>query len=634
MVLPPLLVRVATAFTACLATTPLRAQSALPPEPVSLHNPGSFLPLSPNWTLASGLGGDPRREKNLTPIEGTGVLICNPGEAPPSRGHLFTSWEHGDLELTLEFLLPRGSNSGVYLQGRYEVQLFDSWSRAKVTTADCGAIYHRWDAARGAGNEAFDGAAPRANAARAPGLWQKLHIIFEAPRFDAAGKKTKNARFAKVVLNGFTVQENVEVSGPTRAAAFSDEKPLGPLMIQGDHGPVAIRNLGVKRYDAAAEVAVESLRYKLYSGDFKTVGGYDRDTPAAEGTPERFAHSAVEKSGKFALVFTGSFVVPRDGVYRFAVESGPSLARLQIGGREVVQPLDRGSQPGSVTLKAGKHAFRLDLVHTANSRPILELQAEGPGLAPRALTVRDPSNGPSKSGNSTPAAAKQAKKVVVEVKDRVLAQRGFVPFEPRKRLYAISVGTPAGVHYAYDFETASLLRAWRGDFVDTTEMWEGRGNDQLAKPLGPTLPFAGKPTLALLEYPNTHDWPEQPDALFSSQGYTLEADGLPVFVSKLAELELRDRIAPVTEGRGLTRTLRVKGRLPSWSAWLFLAEAASISPQPDGGGWVIGDREWYLDWSADAGVRPVLRTINGKQQLAVPLSANNLDKPVTYSIVW
>ncbi len=607
-----------------------RAQSPLPPEPIRLDTLAAFRPPTANWKLAGDLGGDPRREKPLTPAAGTGILLCNPGTTPETRGHLFTTWEHGDLEIDLEFLLTPGSNSGVYLQGRYEVQLFDSWVVKQMRTSDSGAIYSRWDPARGAGQEAYEGSAPRANAARAPGLWQKLRIEFQAPRFDAAGKKTRAARFVKIVLNGYTVQENVEVTGPTRSAAFNDEKPLGPLMIQGDHGPIALRHLAVKRFEPGA-IAAEDLRYKLYAGDFKTIGAYDATPPKSEGVPARFAHGAVEKTGKFALVFTGSLVVPRPGAYRFAIESG-SPARLTIDGRPVVLPADRGSQPGIVTLTAGKHAFRADFVHTTNARPTFELVAEGPGLAPHAITVRESAEG--RGGRGPRAGATAARQLIVEPKERTLLQRGFVPFEPRKRLYAAAIGTPAGVHFAYDFETGALLHAWRGSFVDTFHMWDGRGNDQTAKPAGPTLTFSGKPAIALIEYAANGDWPAQPDALWSSQGYTLEADGTPVFLSALADLAIRDRLAPLADGRGLTRGLNFKGRLPSWSSWVLLAEADTITAQPGGQGWIIGARDWYLDWPADATHTPVIRTVNGRQQLAIALSGANLEKPLTYSIVW
>jgi hypothetical protein len=114
----------------------------------------------------------------------------------------------------------------------------------------------------------------------------------------------------------------------------------------------------------------------------------------------------------------------------------------------------------------------------------------------------------------------------------------------------------------------------------------------------------------------------------------LEAGDQPVFLARLSDISVRDRIAPAPQGRGLTRTLELTGKLPSWSAWVLLAEATTITPQPDGTGWIIGAREWYLDWPADSTRRPVVRTINGRQQLAVPLSAATLEKPIRYTIVW
>ena len=614
--------------TFALLAHPLFAQS-LPAEAIKLDSLAAFRAVGANWKIAADVAGDPRRDKTLATVDGTGILVCTPGTTKETRTHLLTAWDHGDLELDLEFLLTPRSNSGVYLQGRYEVQLFDSWGVKTPSPADCGGIYSRWDSTRGTGKELFEGTAPRANASRAPGLWQKLHVEFQAPRFDATGKKTRNARLTKVVLNGYTIHENVEVTGPTRSSIANDEVPLGPLMIQGDHGAVAIRALAVKRFETGATLAVDNLRYRLHPGSHTVVGAYDSETPSSEGVLARFTHSAVEKSGRFALVFTGAFKAPRDGMYRFATESsGP--VRLLIDGRPVVTPVDRAGQPGTVALTAGTHEFRLDWIHATPQRPTLELLAEGPGLAPHTLTVRE-ATGPGRGGRGGGALA--GRQLVIEPQERILLQRGFVPFEPRKRLYAAAVGTPAGVHYAYDFETGTVLRAWRGPFADAFQMRETRGTDQTIKPVGPALTFNGKPTVALIEYAANGDWPDQPDALWSSQGYTLEADGQPVFLSSLANLSIRDRIAPAKEGRGLVRTLNLKGSLPSWSAWVLLAEAETITPQPSGG-WIVGQREWFLDWPADAAQRPVLRTVNGRQQLAVPLSAGLLEKPLSYSIVW
>lgn len=164
-----------------------------------------------------------------------GTILNGPGRTV----NLVTDEKFGDMELYLEFMLPKGSNSGVYLHGLYEVQVFDSWGATEpVSSSDCGGIYHRWIDNRGVG-----GSAPSRNASRRPGEWQSFYIWFRAPRFDASGKKIENAKFVRVVHNGLSIQKNVEVDGGTRAHMEISEAPKNPLMLQGDHGPVAYRNL-------------------------------------------------------------------------------------------------------------------------------------------------------------------------------------------------------------------------------------------------------------------------------------------------------------------------------------------------------------------------------------------------------
>ena len=153
--------------------------------------------------------------------------------------NLITEQKFGDIELYVEFLLGKGSNSGVYLHGLYEIQVFDSFaSTHEMTSSDGGGVYHRWIENKGVG-----GSAPKVNASRAPGEWQSYHIWFRAPTFDANGKKTANAKFIRVLHNGLIVQTNVEVDGVTRSGMTIPEAPVNPIMLQGDHGPVAFRNI-------------------------------------------------------------------------------------------------------------------------------------------------------------------------------------------------------------------------------------------------------------------------------------------------------------------------------------------------------------------------------------------------------
>lgn len=169
----------------------------------------------------------------------SGVILNGP---TGRTANLCTERSFGDVELYLEFMIAKGSNSGVYLQGLYELQIFDSWgSIDPMETSDGGAIYHRWIGEQGVG-----GSAPRVNAARRPGEWQSYQVWFRAPRFDAAGKKLEPARFERVLFNGEIVQSDVAVDGPTRAHLERPEAAQNPLMLQGDHGPVAFRNIQVR----------------------------------------------------------------------------------------------------------------------------------------------------------------------------------------------------------------------------------------------------------------------------------------------------------------------------------------------------------------------------------------------------
>jgi hypothetical protein len=208
---------------------------------VPLNDLSAFKNPSANWSIAGSVTADFIKPNTITKKDGTGILVSIPGKG--KNEDLFTNVEHGDLDLSVDFMMPKESNSGIYLQGRYEIQLLDSWGKEKLTSGDLGAIYERWDETRPAGQFGYDGVAPRINVSRAPGLWQNIHILFQAPKFDASGKKIANARIVRIVLNGVTIIENAELQAPTRGSAFTNEAAMGPLRLQGDHGAVAFKNV-------------------------------------------------------------------------------------------------------------------------------------------------------------------------------------------------------------------------------------------------------------------------------------------------------------------------------------------------------------------------------------------------------
>jgi hypothetical protein len=167
-------------------------------------------------------------------VESGSELINDKGNADRGRGiDIYTEAQHGTARIEIEVMVPKGSNSGVYVQGEYEVQIYDSWGIEKPRPSDIGAIY--------------GAAPPRVNAAKRPGEWQKLVIDFEAPRFGSDGDVIRKARFVRVSLNGKSIHENVEMNGPTPGGLTGKEHTQGPILLQGDHGTVSYRNLKITR---------------------------------------------------------------------------------------------------------------------------------------------------------------------------------------------------------------------------------------------------------------------------------------------------------------------------------------------------------------------------------------------------
>ena len=180
-----------------------------------------------HWTVGTA-SLDPDNPRNLKVTPGGNELI----NASGGGLDLYTEAKFGDALIELEVMVPQGSNSGIYIMGEYEIQVLDSFGRERLGMGDMGAIY--------------GAAVPLLNACKKPGEWQKYVIEYQAPRFDAEGKKTANARAKKVTLNGQVIQDNVEIRGSGGGSVAGREAPAGPLMFQGNHGPVAYRNITIK----------------------------------------------------------------------------------------------------------------------------------------------------------------------------------------------------------------------------------------------------------------------------------------------------------------------------------------------------------------------------------------------------
>jgi hypothetical protein len=195
----------------------------------------------------------------------------------PKSGAIETREGFGDAQLHIEWSAPeviegdsqgRG-NSGVFLMGRYEVQVLDSFENETYADGQAAAIYGQYP--------------PLANAMRPPGEWNAYDIFFRRPRFDAAGGLVEPARLT-VLHNGILVQNNEEIRGPTnwvQSDPYKSHPDALPLMLQ-DHGnPVRFRNIWVRpleeRPEPAAPVVAVAMDPPLKPEELDLyVGRYER----------------------------------------------------------------------------------------------------------------------------------------------------------------------------------------------------------------------------------------------------------------------------------------------------------------------------------------------------------------------
>jgi hypothetical protein len=156
-----------------------------------------------------------------------GALACKSG-----TGNIYTRRKFGDAQIHVEFSTPlmaqahgqaRG-NSGVYMQGRYEIQILDSFNNPTYANGSCGALYGQY--------------APLVNVCRPPKQWQSYDIVFHAPRC-ADGKTVSIPGTVTVLHNGVLVQDHVAIRGRTTSSDDTDPCTDGPLMLQDHRHPDA-----------------------------------------------------------------------------------------------------------------------------------------------------------------------------------------------------------------------------------------------------------------------------------------------------------------------------------------------------------------------------------------------------------
>jgi hypothetical protein len=582
-------------------------------SPIPLDDLSSFRDPGKSWQIVGEVTADLDKANQLNTTNGEGVLVNLPGKRNKGED-LYTEFEHGDIDLELDYMMAKGSNSGIYLQGRYELQLEDSWGVQNATSANNGGVYERWDESRPKGQEGYQGYAPRQNVSRAPGLWQHLKISFQAPRFDASGNKIENAKLLRVELNGVTIHEDLELSGPTRGTFSQEEAATAPLRLQGDHGAVAFRNMKITRYEKPRPELTD-LQYAVYEGRFDEEPQYDSIPPEAEGTSVILTSDLSPRSKQFLIRYTGNLQVKEAGEYTFDLNVPGGAGLMRINKQEVV-PLSRGNAKGTVSLPAGE--MPVELLYSKYTdwvEPGLGLSVSGAGL--REYLISD------KEGNM----GNMVDPILVDAIEKpVLRSFMDLPDGPRVT-HAISVGSPGQLHYTYDLDHGILVQLWRGGFLDATPMWHQRG-DGSSRPVGSVHHFVKQPELAIAQLSSEQDaWvTDTTGSSFRPKGYSLNASKQPTFRYQIYGAAVKDAIRVLENGQGIQREVSVQN--PSDNLYMRLAEGSSIEEQSKGV-YLVDDKAYYLRLDDAGGAKPMVRKSAGGQELIIPLRGK-----LNYSILF
>ena len=621
----------------------LSGSSLLAQEHLTLENLNDFKDQAGNWQIVGDVVMNPnvdihlskkneehkeeskkerrkrKRNNDVEPVksvsfsQGSGILLNNPEEG---HDNLLSKWEHGDIFLEMDVMLPKGSNSGVYLQGRYEVQLNDAWGVKNPKFSDIGGIYRNWKNEHG---KIFRGIAPLSNPSKAPGLWQNLKIHFKAPRFDANGKKTANAKFVSIELNGVRIQNNVEVPLPTGGPISNEETVMGPLMIQGDHGPVAFRNIHYQIMKES-EVAVSSISYKTFKGDFKGLEDLNNAKTTSEGNSKNIDVNLTDEEDQYGIIFKGDITIPEDDTYAFSIDyTGGS--ELLIDGKTVAEQNSADNQ-GRISseskLKKGNHTFTIKNIKNAGWRaPRLGFTVETATTNPKSFHAFD----------SYPPNINDVSAIYVQPGAKPALLRGFVSFKGNeKRLsHTIGVGTPEGVNYVYDLKAGNIIGFWRGDFVDATPMWHSRGDGSF-KPKGSVQwTFLNQPLAQLSS--NKAAFPQTGEAIvFVSKGYIIDSEtGLPVFKHEYNGVEISDKITTDKDNKFLKNEISFSKI--GLSGWYYKLASGNIKKM-ENGSYSIGDSAYYLKITSTQ--TPVIRKTNGETELIIPVDGSTIN----YDLIW
>jgi hypothetical protein len=229
------------------------------------------------------------------------------------------------------------------------------------------------------------------------------------------------------------------------------------------------------------------------------------------------------------------------------------------------------------------------------------------------------------TGGSAIAQETKVEPIIIKAERNILL-RSFIDLVGGKRVtHAISIGSPLQVHYTYDADNGQLVLLWKGGFLNATPMWHDRG-DGSSRPLGKAIQIGdGTPQIQRLATLQTEFKKDTVGSGFKPKGYTLDVSGLPTFKYLTYGLSVKDATRVIDGGLGIRREIEPEGSAND--LYLCLAKA-NVIEQKDGK-YVIADKAYSISVADEAALKPIIRTIQGTQELLVPFKSK-----IVYAILF
>ena len=407
--------------------------------------------------------------------KGQGAILYN-GDDWENAPYLVTKENFQDCIIKIDFMLAKGSRAGLYVQGRYGINIADNYRQHELNYYDMGGLGQRWDESREP--KGFDGVAPSANATKAPGEWQKMEVKFRAPRFNDAGQKVDDAFFLEVRVNGEVVQRNTLARGFTRGSLFAWEQGSGAVVLQADGGPIAIRNFDARRADFSQIEVPEAHGQRTNEGELTDFVALGKKHFVSFGCGECHTTRKNDAAVKSGPGLFGLFThLPRD---REIVESGENhqfiiKADTNYLHRSVRQP---HSQLAVAETGEQKGKPFVPVMPAYSSQIITDGQIDAIGFYLATLNERE-AQGPVVKLIADQGPQQYdplADRLQFLVGDRTRIQRGPIAGMSSR---SIHIGLPGGINYSFDPRILSIVKIWQGGFLDMSGELQNRGGGGL-----------------------------------------------------------------------------------------------------------------------------------------------------------